>query len=245
MSQKAGESAQSVMAALSRVSDDASKAGSAEISVTVTSPDTGGKPVQMKGFYTWGDGVAMETEMAAKEIGMEPLVADGTVTARLVDGTYYYGVDPVASGPFEGKTWLKVEASAVLGEKGAAGMNSVNGDPTAGLKTLKYAKDVTTVATESVNGKNAVHYRATVPAGQVASDAADMQKNLGLQGEIVTDIWIDDNGAPARLDQSGGNVSMSMEFLSFGANRTVEAPPAADTADMTEFIKKQKQGGTA
>ncbi|MGW9372954.1 hypothetical protein ACWGVR_23340 [Streptomyces xanthophaeus] len=245
VTQNAGESVQNMVAALARASDEASKAGSADVSMTVTSPDTGGKPVQMKGLYTWGNGMAMETEIPAKDLGMDDMVADGTVTMRLVDGAYYYEVDRVEEdGPFKGKTWMKVEASVVVGEKGAASMAGANGDPTAGLKGLKYAKDVTKVGTENVNGKSTIHYRATVPADKM-STAADMYKGLGLSGEIVTDIWVDDKGAPARMTQAVGTTSVSMDFLAFGGGRTVVVPPAAETADMTELYKEQVKGGAA
>ncbi|MGW7029132.1 hypothetical protein ACWGFX_18340 [Streptomyces xanthophaeus] len=243
VTQKAGESVQDMVTALARASDEASKAGSADISMTVTSPDTGGKPVQMKGLYTWGNGMAMETEMPAKDLEMDDLVADGTVTMRLVQGAYYYQVDRVEEdGPLKGKTWLKVEASAIVGEKGAAGMAGANGDPTAGLKGLKYAKDVTKVGAESINGKSTIHYSATVPADKMGT-ATDMYKGLGLSGEVVTDIWVDDKGTPARLSQTIGTTSMSMDFLSFGGGRTVDIPPAADTADMTAMYKEQVAGG--
>ncbi|MFJ6794961.1 hypothetical protein [Streptomyces sp. NPDC091268] len=244
VSQKAGESAQGLVAALSRVSDEASKAGSAEIHMTMTSPDTAGKPVQMTGLYTWGDGVAMETEMPAKDLQMEDLVADGTVTMRLVQGAYYYEVDRVEDGPFKGKSWLKVEASAILGEKGAAGMTGAQGDPTAGLKGLKYAKDVSKIGTEDINGKSTVHYRATIPADKMGA-AGDMYKGLGLAGEVVSDIWVDDKGTPARMNQTVGAATMSLDFLSFGAKKTIEAPPASETGDMTEMYKQQKSGGAA
>ncbi|WP_327302253.1 hypothetical protein OG730_00840 [Streptomyces sp. NBC_01298] len=72
-----------------------------------------------------------------------------------------------------------------------------------------------------------------------------MYKHLGVSGEIVTDVWLDDNGMPARLNQAIGAVSMTMDFLSFGTAKTVEVPPASEVADMTAFYKEQKQGKAA
>ncbi|MGW7456925.1 hypothetical protein [Streptomyces sp. NPDC054797] len=245
VAEKAGDSAQTLVQALSRASDEASKAGSAEINMVVTSSETAGKPVQMKGVYTWGDGVAMETEMPAKDLQMEDLVADGTITMRMVQGAYYYGVDPSPDGPFKGKSWLKLDVSAVLGEQGAAGMKGANSDPTAGLKTLKYAKGVSKVGTESVNGKTTTHYRATVP-GDKLGDAAAMYDKLGSTGgEVVTDVWVDDKGMPARMNQTFGTTSMNLDFLSFGSAKAISAPPAGDTADITELYKSGQAGGPA
>lgn len=239
----AADSAETLVATLTKVSDEASKAGSAEVEMSVTMPDTGGKPVQMNGVYSWGDGLAMEAEMPAADLQMEKLVADGTITYRLVQGAYYYGIDPAPSGPFAGKTWLKVEASAVLGEQGAAGMNAGNNDPTAGLKSLKWASNVTKVGQEDVNGKSSVHYRATVPVDKLGDTKAMFGAvGAGTATELVSDIWVDDKGMPSRLNQTVGDVTVNVDFLSFGVAKDIAVPPAADTADITEAVKK---GGAA
>lgn len=235
---KAADSAETLVATLTKASDDASKAGSADVKMTVTMPDTGGKPVQMNGVYSWGNGLAMEAEMPAKDLEMEDLVADGTITYRLVQGAYYYGIDPAPEGPFKGKTWLKLDASAVLGDKGVAAMESGNNDPTAGLKSLKWANNVTKVGKEDVNGKSSVHYRATVPADKMG-DAASAFGAMGgsAAGELVADIWVDDKGMPSRLNQTFGTMSVNVDFLSFGVAKDISAPPAAETADITDLVK--------
>ncbi|MFE9561365.1 hypothetical protein ACFYM0_09680 [Streptomyces sp. NPDC006487] len=240
---QAVDSAESLVATLAKASDDASKAGSAKVEMRLTMPGTGGKPVQVNGIYSWGDGLAMEAEMPAESLRLEDLVSDGTVTYRLVQGAYYYGIDPAPSGPFAGKTWLKVEASAVLGEQGAAGMNAGNSDPTAALKSLKWAENVTRVGREDVNGKSSVHYRAIVPVDRLG-DTKALLAAVGGGGatELVSDIWVDDTGMPSRLNQTFGDSDVRMDFLSFGVAKDIVAPPAADTADVTEAIKK---GGAA
>lgn len=241
--QKAADSAQSLVATLTKASDEASKAGSADVKMTVTMPDNGGKPIQMNGVYSWGNGLAFEGEMPAKDLEMEDLVADGTITYRLVQGSYYYGVDPAADGPFKGKTWLRVDASAIMGEQGAAAMQSGNNDPTAGLKSLKWASDVTKVGSENINGKNTVHYHATVPKEKLGEAASAFGSMAGGSGtELVADIWVDDKGMPAKLNQTYGTVGVNVEFLSFGVAKDVVAPPAADTADLTDLIKNGGAG---
>lgn len=242
---KAVDSAESLVATLTKASDEASKAGSADVRMSVTMPATGGKPVQMNGVYSWGDGLAMEAEVPAKDLEMENLVADadGTVTYRLVQGAYYYGIDPAPSGPFKGKSWLKVEASAVLGEAGAAGMIAGNNDPTAGLKSLKWAGNVTKVGQEDVNGKSSVHYRATIPQDKLGDSKAVFGSVAGAAAtELVSDIWVDDKGMPSRLNQTYGDISVNVDFLSFGIAKDIAVPPATDTADLTEFVKNG--GGT-
>ncbi|MFG2874294.1 hypothetical protein ACGFYU_04665 [Streptomyces sp. NPDC048337] len=239
---QAADTAEAMVAALTSASDAASKAGSAEVKMTVTSPDTGGKPTVMTGVYSWGNGVAMEAEIPAKDVQMEDLVKDGTVTYRFLQGAYYYQVDPAESGPLKGKTWLKLDASAVLGDKGAAAANNTNNDPTAGLKMLKYAKGVDKVGKEDVNGKQTVHYKATIPMDKMDKNSAAAFQALGAGSEVVADVWVDDKGMPARVNQAFGTSSISMEFLSFGATKEIAVPPAADTVDITAEVKGANGG---
>ncbi|MEW2417475.1 hypothetical protein AB0953_27645 [Streptomyces sp. NPDC046866] len=241
---KAADSVESMVAALSSASDSATKAGSAEVRMRVTSPDTGGQPVDMTGTYSWGNGYAMEAEIPAKQVQMEKMAEDGTVTMRMVQGAYYYEVDPIPSGEFKGKRWLKIEASALIGESGAAKLSGPANNPTAGLKMLKWSKGVDKVGSEDVNGKPTVHYKATVPLDKLDKGAEETWKAVGSAGAgvVVVDVWVDDKGMPARLAQNAGSTNMTMDFLSFGATKEVSAPPADETADVTEAIKKERSG---
>ncbi|MET9886147.1 hypothetical protein ABZZ20_24040 [Streptomyces sp. NPDC006430] len=242
---KAADSVETMVAALSSASDSATKAGSAEIKMVMTTPDTGGRPVDLTGTYSWGNGYAMQAEMPAKQVQMEDLVKDGTITMRLVQGAYYYEVDPLPSGEYEGKRWLKIEASALIGEAGAAQLSGPATNPTSGLKMLKWAKGVDKIGKEDVNGKSTVHYKATVPMDKLDKGVEETWKAMGSTGgEVVVDVWVDDKGMPARLTQVTGSTNMSMDFLSFGATKEVSAPPADETADLTEAVKKDstKQG---
>ncbi|MCX4775741.1 hypothetical protein [Streptomyces sp. NBC_01264] len=242
---KAADSARTLVSTLTKASDQAAGAGSAEVEMSVTMPGTGGRPVRLNGLYSWGNGLAVEAEMPAEDLRMEDLVADGTITYRLVQGAYYYGIDPAPSGPYAGRTWLRIEASAVLGERGAAGMNAGDNDPTAGLKSLKWADEVTEIGREDVNGKSSVHYRATVPVDRMGDAGAAFGAAGGGGGgatELVSDVWVDDKGMPSRLNQTLGSVIVDIDFLSFGVVKEIAVPPAADTADITEAVRN---GGTA
>ncbi|MEV8531684.1 hypothetical protein [Streptomyces sp. NPDC051211] len=235
--QQVADTTEALVATLGKASDAASATGSAEVKMTVTSPDTGGKPTTMTGTYSWGNGLAMQAEVPAADLKMQDLVADGTITYRLVQGAYYYEVDPAPTGPFKGKSWLKVEASAIFGEKGAASLNGSQNDPTAGLKMLKYADGVTKVGTENVLGKETVHYRATIPKAKLGA-GGEAFAALGTGTELVTDVWVDGTNMPVRLNQTFGTVTVDTDFHSFGAAKDIAVPPAADTADMTEAYKE-------
>ncbi|MFD6890334.1 hypothetical protein [Streptomyces sp. NPDC059957] len=51
---QAVDAAESLVATLTKASDEASKAGSAEVEMSVTMPSTGGKPVQVNGRAAQG-----------------------------------------------------------------------------------------------------------------------------------------------------------------------------------------------
>lgn len=238
--------ADAIMVALTRASDKASKLGSAEVETTTVIVAAGGKPVSMDGTYSWGDGAALDVEMDTKNAQMQSLQDDPTLTMKMVDGAYYYEVDPQPSGPLKGKHWMRIDVSAVVGESGA---NSIadNADPTAGLRYIGASKDVKNFGEETVRGKKATHYRGSVGAKQVnASGLTAQEKKAAVNslkasgGEMTLDIWVDGKDLPVRVKQSGGGMTVTMDFLKFGAIKPITAPPAADTGDLTDEVTKQR-----
>ncbi|MFF7449062.1 MULTISPECIES: hypothetical protein [unclassified Streptomyces] len=232
-----------IMAALTRATDRTEQLGSAEIKMTT---DLGtGTPVVMNGTYSWGDGMAYDVQMDTVAAQMQTVQDDPTIHCLLVDGVYYYDVDPQASGPLQGKEWMKVDASAVLGEDGAAAMNGGGaGNPTASMKGLKYANDVDDLGSQTIDGQKTTHYRAVIDQSQMGKfkDAYSGEDSLlssmtGGVDSITMDVWLNDKDLPVRLKQVMGKITATMDFSEFGATAEVKAPPAAQTADMTQALK--------
>ncbi|MEV6104700.1 hypothetical protein AB0M28_08285 [Streptomyces sp. NPDC051940] len=244
----AEDTAKTAAEAIALIADKADKSGSAEIVATTEMPALP-QPVRMEGIYTWGDGLAMRVEMDADSVGMGELVSDGTVETRFVDGAYYYSVDPQASGPLKDKHWMRIDAEAILGQAGANQLSSSNQDPIAGVKALKYADDVSKVGEEKINGKTATHYRGVYTKDDIEKKADDLSEkdrdsmleslNQAKIDEITVDVWVADD-LPVRIKQDMGQMTVTMDFKSFGKARTIEAPPASDTADMTDAVKAQQ-----
>ncbi|MEE1832295.1 hypothetical protein [Streptomyces sp. SP17KL33] len=91
--------------------------------------------------------------------GTRELTDVPTLHALFVDGAYYYNVDPMASGPYTGKEWLKVDGSAVFGEKGAQAFSGASGaSPAESLRSLKYAKGVEDLGEGRVDRRTASHH---------------------------------------------------------------------------------------
>jgi len=233
-----------IMAALTRATDRTEELGSAEVKM---STDLGkGTPISMEGTYSWGDGFAYDVRMDTRAAQMQTLTKDPKIRVLLVDGAYYYDIDPQPSGPLEGKEWMKIDTSAVFGEQGASAINGAGGgSPTASMKSLKYANDVEDLGKETVDGQSATHYRAVIDQAHMGKlkDAYGGKDSLfgsmtGGANSISMDIWVGSKDLPVRLVQKVGAMKVTMDFEKFGRTATVKAPPAAQTGDMTEAVKE-------
>ncbi|MFF7329837.1 hypothetical protein [Streptomyces sp. NPDC008150] len=243
----AASHADTIMAALTRASDKTSRLGSAEVETATTITATGGRPVTMDGTYSWGDGPALDVRMDTASAQMQTLQDDPTMTVKMVDGAYYYEVDPQASGPLKGKHWMRVDVSAVMGQSGVDAM-SENADPTAGLRYIGASKNVKDLGKVTVGGKKATHYRGTVDATQInASELSAAEKKTAVKslassgGKLTLDVWVDGQDLPVRVKQSGGGITVTMNFVKFGATKPVTAPPASDVGDLSDAVAAQTQ----
>jgi hypothetical protein len=239
---EAVDNADTIMAALSRATDRTEELGSAEVRMTT---DLGtGAPVSMDGTYSWGDGYAFDVEMDAKAAQMQELTDSPTVRTLFVDGAYYYDVDPQPSGPLQGKEWMKIDGSAIFGEQGASALSGNAGSPSASMKGLKYASDVEDLGEETVNGKSTTHYRAVLGPKDLGKfqeaygeDTVFNSMTGGAQ-KVTMDVWVGPEDLPVRMVQEFGAMKVSMDFDKFGATQEIQAPPAGETGDLTEEVKK-------
>ncbi|WP_455354506.1 hypothetical protein [Streptomyces sp. SYSU K217416] len=236
-------------AAVERAIAKADEFGSAEIDTTIQMPAA--DPVAMEGTYSWGDDVALDFEMDAEAAGMQDLVSDGTVRCVFVDGAYHYNVDPQPSGPLQGKRWMKVDASAALGEEGASALTG-SGFSDLGLLTL--ADDVKNVGEETVLGKKATHYKGVITKDDLGAakellrpedEKALLNEFTAGVEEITIDAWVDGNDLPVRIKEQVGPSIVTMDFDKFGPTKPIKAPPAGDTVDMTEEVKAAMPGSGA
>ncbi|MFF0199359.1 hypothetical protein [Streptomyces sp. NPDC005017] len=238
-----------IMAALARATDRTEELGSAQIDLTA---DMGtGTPVSMDGTYSWGDGYAFDVEMDTAAVQMQTLQDAPTTRMLFVDGVYYYDVDPQPSGPLAGKEWMSIDASAIFGEKGADALSGSagTGSPAASMRSLKYAKNVSDLGEETVNGKPTTHYRAELGKEELGrlADVYSGEENpfnsaTGAVTTVVLDIWVGGDDLPVRLKQDMGSADVTMDFKKFGATATVTPPPAAQTGDLTEQVAGMQQG---
>ncbi|WP_119582251.1 hypothetical protein [Streptomyces europaeiscabiei] len=233
-----------ILAALTRATDRTEELGSAEIEMTA---DTGDGPVTMEGTYSWGNGYAYDIEMDAGAAGMGELTDDPTIHALFVDGAYYYNVDPLTSGPYKGKEWLKVDGSVVFGEKGSQAFSGGDSgvSPATSMRSLKYAKGFEDLGEERVDGRTAAHYRALLGKEQMgrfrdaySGEGSVLDSVTGGADKVTMDVWVGADDLPIRLRQKMGAMTITMDFEKFGATAEVKAPPAGETADVTEVLRE-------
>ncbi|MFJ3302481.1 hypothetical protein ACIPSA_05065 [Streptomyces sp. NPDC086549] len=246
---KAVDNADKVMAALARATDRTQNLGSAEVAMS-TDMGTGTGPVTMEGTYSWGDGFAFDVDMDTKAVQMQRLTSSPKIRMLFVHGAYYYDIDPQPSGPLKGKEWMKIDGSAVFGEKGGQAMagGTGGGSPVASMKALKYANDVDDLGKQTVDGQSATHYHAVIKANQMGKfkDLYGDKNNAfnqmtGANGSMTMDIWVNDKDLPVRMKQVFGSATVTTDFKKFGKTATVKAPPAAQTGDLTELLKQQQK----
>ncbi|MDH6450319.1 MULTISPECIES: hypothetical protein [unclassified Streptomyces] len=232
-----------IMAALARATDRTENLGSAEVRISTATAGTA--PITMEGTYSWGAGYAFDVEMDTKAAQMQLLQDAPTMRMLFVDGAYYYDVDPQRSGPLKGKEWMKVDASAVFGEKGAQAFSGGGGgSPAASMKSLKYAKNVKDLGKETVDGQSTTHYRAELDQAQLGKfkdaygDADSLAGSItGGATSMTMDIWVGGKDLPVRLKQRIGTMTVTMDFEKFGRTAVVKAPPAAETGDLSDALK--------
>src|SRR3954467_10993733 len=239
---KTVDDAAKAMAALARATDRTENLGSAEVKMS-TDMGNGTGPVSMNGTYSWGDGFAFDVEMEPKAVQMQTRTDSPTVRMLFVDGAYYYDIDPQPAGPLKGKEWMKIDSSALFGEKGAAAFSGSTGNasPTASMKALKYANDVDDLGRQTVDGQSTTHYRAGVDQAHMGKfkDAYGNKGSLltsmtGDIGSMSMDIWVNGKDLPVRMKQVLGKVTVTTDFEKFGATAPVKAPPAAQTGDISK-----------
>ncbi|WP_437059891.1 hypothetical protein [Streptomyces sp. enrichment culture] len=243
---EAVDGADQIMAALTRATDRTAELGSAQIETTTTLEAAGGQPVSMDGTYSWGDGAAMDVEMDTAAAQMTALQDAPTTRMIMVDGAYYYDIDPQPSGPLAGKEWMRIDVSAVAGEAGADNM-AANADPTAALRYMTSSTKVKDLGEETVLGKKTTHYRGSVGAEHInKSKLTEAEKKAALAaleaggGKITCDIWLDGKDLPVRMEQTGAGMTVTMDFLKFGATEEITAPPAAETGDLSKEVREQR-----
>lgn len=216
---------------------------------------------------------SMSTKTEPASMTMEMAVVGARAGAgmkiRFVDEAMYLGGSGLNAAKSGGKSWVRTEP-AVWG-RGVANNNSYNAlpnsmevSPVVQSTFLAGSKDVRRIGTETVDGTKALHYRGTVSsrdlrAAQTAAKGTDawdtrMERvdqfvNLGIDGALTMDLWVDGDDHAKRFrvrgktyvlrpDTDPGSLDLTVTFLDLNPSVTVEPPPAEDTAELAADVQK-------
>ncbi|RPF35573.1 DUF1396 domain-containing protein [Streptomyces sp. TLI_185] len=197
--------------------------------------------------------LAMSMKMTAQNQATK-----GPVEIRLVGKAMYIGGNAAMAKEMDGKSWIKLDMSALGGGKGLnadqLGAGQADQNPAANSTFLTGSKNVKKVGTETVDGVKTTHYEGKVTVADLKASLKDKNKTVREQREkalgqyeklgvdsFTMDAWIDGDDHTKRFRMRGeadkGPLDLMITFLDINQPVKVTAPPAKDTADLAEMMK--------
>ncbi|WP_329281888.1 hypothetical protein [Streptomyces sp. NBC_00691] len=245
-----------------------SAAKSAKIRMTMALPAglEGGGTMEMTGVQGW-DPAVMDITVKGSMLGA---AGGGSDTMRMImlDNVMYMDMGAEQAAEMDGKRWLKLDMRAAgeasgdksLSKSMTGGLENMNQDPAKQLALLLDSPNLKHLGAEKVDGAQAQHYKGTLTLEQMVAanksldvlsekERADLVESAKKSGITAydTEVWVREDGYPARMDvgmkSAQGTVKMGMHFSDYGAQATVQAPPAKDTVDLFEKLKGLGAGG--
>jgi hypothetical protein len=155
-----------------------------------------------------------------------------------------------------GKTWIKADVEDAMTSLGASGsakdlFGASSQSPAETLKLLGKLGSVTEVGTETLDGAQTTHYRATVDIAEALEsagappEAAAAVRASGLATKVPVDVWIGvDDGYVHRVTVSygatvqGQSVSgeMTMTMSDWGTDVSIDVPSDDEVFDATALL---------
>lgn len=212
------------------------------------------------GVMGWGNGLTGNMTITYTGGTMaETMRKTGSTSmeARYLSDAYYAKMGEAFAEQVGGKHWIKYaydDLAKLAGGSGAFLKDQMqNNSPNQSVKLLLASGDVKKVGDETVRGEKTTHYAGTVNVTDLAaksshltaSQLADLKKQFtqaGITTEDV-DIWVNGKDllvkAVSKGELSSGTMSSTTYYSDYGVKVSAEAPPASDTADFKDLLKKQ------
>ena len=161
---------------------------------------------------------------------------NGRFEQRMVDGVAYLDfsgldlgdLDLGGLGATDGKQWVALDLNGLgdlLGKDAAGAFGGFGAQtPDSALGMLRQLSgDVEQVGDDTIAGRHAIHYRATIDAAGASTPV---------------DVWIDDQDRVVKMHAAlgDGNGELTMQITEFGAPVDVVAPPADEVADIGDLV---------
>ncbi|HEX5120724.1 MAG TPA: hypothetical protein VFW65_36545 [Pseudonocardiaceae bacterium] len=212
-----------------------------------------GVPITATGSIRFADRAADLVEMVPG--------TQGNGETRFVDGTLYARLPgSLLAGLSHGRKWISVDLTA-LSQHGDGSFQQLltdsPSDPTAMLGFLRGAGGtVTKVGQDTIDGVPTTHYTVELNLDRAAQGQSEgtqrsihvLEQQLGSH-TLPAQVWIDNQGLVRRImlhenlkgtadSARSGNVTVDVTatLSDFGAPVTITAPPADQTADLTQAL---------
>ncbi|MFF3845297.1 hypothetical protein [Streptomyces sp. NPDC002328] len=257
-----GGSVLSPVAALLSAEKSTDRADSAKVESTTTMGSV--MSMTADGSLGWGDGITGTLTITYTGGSMADTMRQmGTTSmeARYLPDAYYARMGDAFAEQAGGKHWIRYPYDALEDLGGGSGAylkdQMQNTTPNQSVKLLLASGDVRRVGEEKVRGEDTTHYSGKVAVADLAtrnsnlseSQLADLKKQLeqaGVTTETV-DIWVNDDDLLVKKIEKGetanGQYTQTAYYSDYGTEVSVEAPPAGDTADFSELLRKQSSTG--
>ncbi|MFC4606450.1 hypothetical protein ACFO9E_01225 [Streptomyces maoxianensis] len=264
------ESRAAVTQVLTAAYKKTSAAKSAKVSMTMTMPATvdGGGTMEMSGVMGW-DPTVMDMTMKGSMFKADP---DAPEQIRMVwlNNAMYMDMGAKAakaSKAMDGKRWMKFDLGAAAEASGdkalqkqmTGSLENMNQDPAQQLALLLESPNLKHVGAEKIDGVQAQHYEGTLTLDEMVAsnkslktlsekerkDLLATMKKSGIKG-YDTEVWVNGDNYPVKMDigidSPQGMTKIVANYSDYGAKATVQAPPAGDTFDLMEMLKKVGKG---
>jgi hypothetical protein len=183
----------------------------------------------------------------------------GKKLSEIIDSPYIYVEVP-------GKTsshWVKADLDAFTQSLGAGNaLGGSSASPTAMLKYLTAAGQVSVLGHEAIRGTPTTHYRATIDFdrygkvlaqshGADAGRYAALMKRMTGSSSLPMDVWVDESKRVRRISltmhictaEGSLQESMTMDLYGYGQPLRVSAPPSSGVPDVTSELKSTLAAG--
>ncbi|MGW3914295.1 hypothetical protein ACWEBX_22635 [Streptomyces sp. NPDC005070] len=231
-------------------------------SARIESTTTLGTLMSMKsgGVMAWGDGFTGDMTITYTGGTMADTMrqmGSDSMEARYLSDAYYAKMGDAYARQVGGTHWIRYgydDLAKLGGGSGALLKDQMqNSSPNQSVKLLLASGDVKKVGEETVRGKRTTHYAGTVDVGDLAarsshltgSQLSDMKKQFNQAGITTEDvgIWVDAEDllvkAVSKAAMASGTMSSTTYYSDYGVKVSAVAPPAGDTTDFKDILKKQ------
>ncbi|MFJ9902050.1 hypothetical protein ACIRVK_03940 [Streptomyces sp. NPDC101152] len=237
-----------VVAALRTAETSTDRAGSARVRSTTTL----GSELSMTadGALCWGEGTTGTvtiTYTSGTTADLMRRLGTTSMEARYLPDAYYARMGEKFAEQAGGRHWIRYGYDDLADLGGSSGADLENQmrttTPNQSVKLLLASGDLRRVGEEKVRGVDTTHYTGTVKASDLAS--GELRRQLSQAGVVSesVDIWVSGHDLLVKKVERGstssGAYTQTAYFSDYGVRVSTARPPANDTQDLRQLLKKQ------